>query len=147
MMSEGIRVLVIEKKHLEDLRLEAKSVWPIEACALLIGRSEAGLNLVQKVKIVRNVDASPVTFRIDPVVLCQAYTAAESRDEKIVGIFHSHPAPSTPSSIDRQYMKMNTIPWLILSDDGSLGAYQWINEAIMEVEVKIINYSSDPSTE
>ena len=33
----------------------------------------------------------------------------------VTRIFHSHPAPAKPSTIDIKYMKINPIPWLILS--------------------------------
>jgi proteasome lid subunit RPN8/RPN11 len=138
-MPKGNLVLAIRKQHLERLHRKAKRVWPLEACALLVGCLKGEFSKTSEIRITENIDDSPVTFRIDPIFLYEAYTKAESEGKEIIGIFHSHPAPPTPSSIDIQYMKTYPVIWLIMSmPTGSMKAYQWRDEALREVEMRIL---------
>jgi len=71
--------------------------------------------IVTDVIAVKNSDSSPVSFSIDPDDLIEGYQLSESRNLQVVGIFHSHPAEPFPSSIDKRYMKINPVVWLIYS--------------------------------
>ncbi|MFZ0513975.1 MAG: M67 family metallopeptidase [Candidatus Nitrosopolaris sp.] len=104
--------------ELESLTSLAKNSLPLEACALLLGKINTD-NLdeiiVNDVIPVKNSDSSPVSFSIDPDDLIKGYQLSESRNLQVVGIFHSHPAEPFPSSIDKRYMKINPVVWLIYS--------------------------------
>ena len=108
----------LNEDKLEFLTSLAKKSLPLESCALLLG--EINTNnldeiIVTDVIAVKNSDSSPVSFSIDPDDLIEGYQLSESRNLQVVGIFHSHPAEPFPSSIDKRYMKINPVVWLIYS--------------------------------
>jgi len=107
--------LIIKKDDLEILLKHAKTLYPIEACALLFGYTESEKYKVKKVLPAENILNSPISFKIDPVFLFEAYRKAEEENLELVSIFHSHPAPPFPSSLDLKYMFLNPVPWIILS--------------------------------
>ena len=110
-----IQRLVLNAKHVSDLRKLAIDSHPLESCALLVGKISKDDVTVSDIIIANNADKSQVSFSIEPKELLDAYSKAESMGLEIVAIFHSHPAPAKPSSTDVKYMEINPIPWLILS--------------------------------
>ncbi|MCS7116401.1 MAG: M67 family metallopeptidase [Nitrososphaerota archaeon] len=135
-----IHRLEIDTESFEALKIESDRVWPLEACALLIGRVYGDVAVVYKVSIVENADASQITFSIRPEDLLRAYLDAEREGLDVIGVFHSHPAPPQPSVRDLEFMKINPIVWLIISKpSGDYGAFQWIEGSIERVEVNLVN--------
>jgi proteasome lid subunit RPN8/RPN11 len=66
---------------------------PDEACGLLAGPFGPGgepTGLVTAVYPTRNVDASAVTYTVDPKQMLHAMRDAEARGDEIVGVWHSH---------------------------------------------------------
>ncbi|HUI48367.1 MAG TPA: M67 family metallopeptidase [Acidimicrobiia bacterium] len=66
---------------------------PDESCGLLLGPLSAGgqsTGLVSEARPCRNVDASAVTYTVDPRDMLAAMRAAEARGDEIVGVWHSH---------------------------------------------------------
>jgi proteasome lid subunit RPN8/RPN11 len=112
---------------------------PIEACALLFGKFSHDEAIVKKVEFAPNKLQSPVKFQIDPEKVAATFTRAEKEDLEFIGIFHSHPAPAEPSSIDLEGMKLwGDALWLILSlTDGELAAYQLIVDSVEEMPLQI----------
>jgi proteasome lid subunit RPN8/RPN11 len=80
-----------------------------------------------------------VRFEVDPGKVAAAITEAETEGLDFVGLFHSHPAPATPSSIDLKYMKLwGDILWLILSSiDDKLAAYQLNEGMVKEATIRL----------
>ncbi len=110
-----IQRLVLNAKHVSELRKLAADSLPLESCALLAGKISNDDVMVSEIIIANNADKSQVSFSIEPKELLDAYSKAESMGLEIVAIFHSHPAPAKPSSTDVKYMEINPVPWLILS--------------------------------
>jgi proteasome lid subunit RPN8/RPN11 len=114
-MVSGIR---LNEDKLDFLTSLAKQSLPLESCALLLG--EINTNNLEEIVVsdviaVKNSDSSPISFSIDPDDLIAGYQISESRNLQVVGIFHSHPAEAFPSSIDKIYMKINPVVWVIYS--------------------------------
>lgn len=134
---EDIR-LKIQRKSLDKLILEAGKTKPIEACALLLGKFENKIVYVCDVIPVCNIEKSTTRFLIDSETLYSILQKAEIEGMELVGIFHSHPAPAIPSSLDLKFMELWPIVWLILSTfNGDLSAYQWHEGRVLEVKVDI----------
>jgi proteasome lid subunit RPN8/RPN11 len=57
----------------------------------------------------------------------------------IVGIFHSHPAEPTPSSIDKKFMEINPVVWVIYSTITDQSRAYIFEEKIREVQMHIAN--------
>ena len=111
--------LRISQAHLNNLANIATSCLPNESCAMLAGQVkdfEKGKEVrVFDIVTARNADHSIVSFSIDQMELIEIYEKTEARGLQIVGIFHSHPSKPTPSSTDKEFMRINPVVWLIYS--------------------------------
>ena len=132
-------ILRLQRLHVNLLNKEAEKVQPIEACALLFGKLSHDEAVVKKVEFFQNKLQSPVKFHIDPEKVAAAFTEAVKEDLEFIGVFHSHPAPAEPSSIDLEGMKLwGDAFWLILSlTDGELAAYQLMDYSVEEATLQI----------
>jgi len=137
-MSMRTTSILLKPAHVQTLKRAAYSALPNEGCALLLGRYEDDTAIVEEVKIVTNIDRSPVSFRIDPNELLNAYLQAEREGREIVGIYHSHPAPPRPSGLDLEYMKINTCVWIIYSTiSQDMAASQYNHGEVTPVTIRI----------
>jgi proteasome lid subunit RPN8/RPN11 len=108
--------ICLKEAKLEFLTYLAKKSLPLECCALLLGKKNTEDEVsISDVISVKNSDSSPISFSVDPDDLINGYHFSESRNMHVVGIFHSHPAEPFPSSIDKSYMEINPVVWLIYS--------------------------------
>ncbi|MGD2066019.1 MAG: M67 family metallopeptidase [Candidatus Bathyarchaeota archaeon] len=121
------------------MKQETEKVQPIEACAMLFGKLSHDEAVVKKIEFAPNKLQSPVRFEIDPEKVAAAFTQAEKEELEFIGLFHSHPAPAAPSSIDLEGMKLwGDALWLILSlTDGELAAYQLVDDSVEEATLQI----------
>jgi proteasome lid subunit RPN8/RPN11 len=125
--------------YIKLLRQETEKVYPVEACALLFGKVSQSEAEVTKVLITKNKLISTTRFEVDPARVATAVIEAEKEGYEFIGLFHSHPAPASPSSVDLKYMRLwCDIVWLILSSTtGKLAAYQLIDGSLKEVTIRI----------
>ena len=132
-------ILQLQHRHVDLLKQETKKTYPIEACAMLFGKLSINEALVEKIEVAPNKLRSTVRFEIDPMRAVAAFNEAEGEGLEFIGLFHSHPAPAEPSSIDLKFMKLwGDSLWLILSStEGRFAAYQIKDDEIMEVTIRI----------
>jgi proteasome lid subunit RPN8/RPN11 len=132
-------ILQLQHRHIDLLKQEARNVHPIEACAMLFGKLSNNEASVEKVEVAQNKLQSTVRFEIDPMKVVAAFNEADEEGLKFIGLFHSHPAPAAPSSIDIKFMKLwGDALWLILSStEDKLAAYQIKDNEITEATIII----------
>jgi len=120
------------------LRDEASRVQPLEACALLFGRTNEKEAIVERIVTAPNALRSTIRFEIDPKTFYDAFIQAQEDGLDFLGLFHSHPAPAYPSSLDQEFMRLwGDAFWLILSTlDNSLAAFRMSNRRVQRVTVK-----------
>lgn len=86
----------------ESIVAHAQETYPNECCGLLAGRG----GVVTRVYRMTNADQSPVTFRVDPRDLIQAFQEMDDRGLDLIGIYHSHThSPAYPSPTDVDYSR------------------------------------------
>ncbi|MCJ7613383.1 M67 family metallopeptidase [Candidatus Bathyarchaeota archaeon] len=121
------------------MKQETEKIHPVEACAMLFGTYSQNKATLHKVEVAPNRLQSTVKFEIDPVTVVAAFTKAEEEGLDFIGLFHSHPAPATPSPIDLKFMRLwGDVLWLILSStDGNLAAYQLEDGTVKEATIRI----------
>ena len=107
--------LVIKQDDIHRLLEHAESQIPLESVALLFGVVNGSQVKVSTLELVENTAKSKTAFMVDPVRQYHLLIASEERDEELVCVFHSHPAPPVPSSTDVRNMKLNPVVWLIAS--------------------------------
>lgn len=133
-------ILWIESQHVDLLKKEAQKVDPIEACALLFGEILEEEVFVRKVVVTNNKLHSRKRFEISAKTVVNSMAAAEREGLEFVGLFHSHPAPATPSEIDIGFMRLwGDAVWLILSlTSGELEAYQMKDGKVRKITISVI---------
>jgi len=111
-----------------------------EICGFLLGRLEGECFRVHELYKAKNVSpAKKTSFDVDPRDVYEAHAFAEERGLDVVGIYHSHPGPPSPSSADLKGMEEWPIAWLIISSiDGSVAAYITKQGSIEELEIELI---------
>jgi len=131
--------LKLNTQHLRLLRVKARRVRPIEACALLFGKLTDKEVTVTRVAVMPNILQYTVRFEIDPQAFFRAFTQAQAEGMEFVGFFHSHPAPANPSAVDLRYMRLwSDAVWLILSQtDGGLAAFRMKAGRVEELTIKV----------
>lgn len=99
----------IDKKILSEYSENQK---PNESCAILFGKEDKVLDLF----LTENIEKSPVNFTISNKELIEGYKIAEEKEMEVIGIFHSHPnSDAYPSNIDKKFMQINPVAWIIYS--------------------------------
>lgn len=132
-------ILQLQPHHVDSLKEETNRVQPVEACGMLFGSLSKNKAVVTRIVFTVNKLKSSVKFEIDPVDAVVAFADAEKTGLEFIGLFHSHPAPAEPSSLDLKGMKLwGDALWLIYSSvDGSLAAYQLVDGDLEQVTISI----------
>ena len=132
-------ILQLQHHHISLLKQETKRVHPIEACAMLFGKLLQNKAVVETIEIAQNRLRSTTRFEVNPEKVAAAITETENKGLEFIGLFHSHPAPASPSSIDQKFMKLwGDALWLILSStDGNLAAYHLVDDKVKEVTIQL----------
>ncbi|HUT82563.1 MAG TPA: M67 family metallopeptidase, partial [Candidatus Bathyarchaeia archaeon] len=125
--------IILPNVILSKLVTHANNSKPYESVALIAGKIQGSIAFAEKAYTPRNIEQSTVSFSVEPLELLEIYTDIENEKLELVAIFHTHPAPPTPSGTDLYYMEVNTCIWLIsntaepekphgflLLEDGSL---------------------------
>ena len=131
--------LRLRHNHIELLKKEARRVYPIEACGILFGQMNLAKAVVEKVVLAPNILHSGARFEINPETVVKAILESEKKGLHFVGLFHSHPAPATPSPIDVKSMKLwGDAIWLILSStEDKIAAFQMKDGTLEEVTLEV----------
>ena len=117
---------------------------PDEACGLLAGPIDAAFEPTGAVEAVypcTNADASSRTYTVDSRDLIRAKNDAESRDQELIGVWHSHThSDAYPSDTDvRQAFEPHWLYVLVSlkHEEPSMRAYRIKDGQITEVGVEI----------
>lgn len=133
------KILQLTSEQVRILRKEARDKYPVEACALLFGRFAKEKVVVTKIVIAPNTLQSTTRFQIDPQLVFDSFEQAEQEGLRFIGLFHSHPAPHSPSAEDIRYMKLwGDAIWLIISlTDDSIAAFHMVNVKVQRIRIII----------
>jgi len=107
--------MIIKQVHISFLNQLVRDNDPFESCAILIGKRQRDVFIIEEIVPVQNKDSSEIRFTIENDRLYEIYKMADEKKLSVIGIFHSHPSDPYPSSTDKFYMKVNPVPWIIKS--------------------------------
>ena len=86
--------------------------FPNEACGLLAGKEGRPIRFFA----MKNVDASPVTYRLDPKEQLHVFDEMDEQGWDLVGIFHTHThSEAYPSDTDRKQAFYPEASYLVMS--------------------------------
>jgi proteasome lid subunit RPN8/RPN11 len=130
--------LEIDRQLVEELVREAL-VSEGEICGFLLGSVEGERFRAHELYKAKNVSSTKdISFDVDPRSVYEAHAYAEKKGLDVVGIYHSHPGPPSPSTTDLKFMKEWPVAWLIISSiDGSMAAYIVKQSSIEELEIQL----------
>jgi proteasome lid subunit RPN8/RPN11 len=135
-----VKRLKLKRSAYEAMLNHVKRSIPKEACAVLLGKIVEETAIVEEVEFTRNVSRSEYKFSIEPEELYGILVKGEAKGLEMVGILHSHPITSHPSSADCVYMKLNPVVWVIFAiasfEIMGVSAYQYANDSLIEVELE-----------
>jgi proteasome lid subunit RPN8/RPN11 len=86
--------------------------FPNEACGLLAGKEERPVRFFA----MTNLDASPVTYRLDPKEQLRVFDEMDEQGWDLLGIFHTHThSEAYPSETDRRQAFYPEASYLVMS--------------------------------
>lgn len=132
-------VLVLNKKHREEIINHSREVYPVEACGMLVGFREQEKRVISEVRKARNILDSSSSYEVDPEVELQVFIDAEKKSLEVVGVYHSHPHwAATPSSVDANLAFFKDASYVIYSvSDASMNSYVWNGRYFDPEEIEI----------
>jgi len=131
-------VIELDAVFFDEIVQQAKGEFPNEACGLLAAKEGVPV----RVYPMRNADASPVTYRLDPKEQLQVFNDIDDQGLELWGIYHSHThSEAYPSETDRRQAFYPEARYLILSledrDNPVMRGYRIIEGDVREEEVRI----------
>ena len=122
-----------DKKILTE---HAENEKPNESCAILFGKD----SIVSEMFLTKNIEESPVNFRISAEQLIEGYDMAKEKKVEIIGIFHSHPnSDAYPSNTDKKFMQNNPVVWIIYSGINHDFKAYLLESDIIEIPIEFLN--------
>ena len=112
--------------------------FPNEACGLLAGRD----GVPARFYAMRNLDASPVSYRLDPKEQLQVFDEMDEQGWDLLGIFHTHThSEAYPSETDTKLAFYPDSLYLVMSladrERPVLRAFTILDAEIAEQELTI----------
>ncbi len=131
-------MIELDAVFFDEIVQQAKGEFPNEACGLLAAKEGVPV----RVYPMRNADASPVTYRLDPKEQLQVFNDIDDQGLELWGIYHSHThSEAYPSETDRRQAFYPEARYLILSledrDNPVMRGYRIIEGDVREEEVRI----------
>ena len=112
--------------------------FPNEACGLLAGKE----GIATRFYAMKNLDASPVSYRLDPKEQLQVFDAMDEEGWDLLGIFHTHThSEAYPSETDTKLAFYPDAAYLVMSlsdrDHPELRGFRIVEGRIAEEELTI----------
>jgi proteasome lid subunit RPN8/RPN11 len=105
-------VIQLERRFFEEIVAHCQGEYPNEACGLVAAKEGIPVRVI----VMRNADASPATYRLDPEEQFEAFETLDAEGLELFGIFHSHThSEAYPSPTDRRQAFYPEARYLILS--------------------------------
>ncbi|HZP90698.1 MAG TPA: M67 family metallopeptidase [Actinomycetota bacterium] len=112
--------------------------FPNECCGLIAGKDGAPVKLFA----MRNLDASPVSYRLDPREQLRVFDEMDGEGQELFGIYHSHThSEAYPSETDRRLAFYPDAYYLVLSlsdrEHPVLRAFRIVDGEVTEEELNV----------
>ena len=105
-------MLRISRALSDEVIAHGQREYPKEACGLLAGKG----GVVEQVYPMRNVEDSPIGYSMDPKEQLLIEKQMRSRNQRLIGIYHSHTAsPAYPSSVDVSLAISPDVSYVLIS--------------------------------
>jgi len=131
-------VCVMTRRHYDDIVAHARSEFPNECCGLLSGKDLT----VADVHRMKNVEASPVLYVMDPREQLRVFDDIDRQGADLVAIYHSHTRSAPyPSATDVRMAFYPESLYVIVSLQDSqrptIAAFRIVDGQIRETRMEI----------
>ena len=131
-------MIELESAFYREIVEQALKELPNEACGLIAAKEGKPARVYR----MRNADASPVTYRLEPKEQLQVFNDIDEQGLELWAIYHSHThSEAYPSETDRRQAFYPEARYLILSlenrDDPVLRGFRIVSGEVTEEEVSI----------
>jgi proteasome lid subunit RPN8/RPN11 len=150
-------IIILSQKIMDELKNCVNIASPNEACGLIFGdikeiQVDEGFQyhyIARKFECFDSDQKSPVSFLIENIERLNEVwqNAAQKYNLRLISIFHSHPAGSSPSGVDHNNMEYldncgnrafkNQIWTIMDAQNFNLNGYIYYHEEISEIAVDI----------
>lgn len=129
----------LERKFYEQMVEQGLAEFPNECCGLIAGSQGEAVKVFPMV----NADASPVTYRLEPLQQLKVQDEMDEAGWDLMAIYHSHThSEAYPSETDRKQAFYPDSYYLVLSlsdrQSPVLRAFHIIDGEISEEELEIV---------
>jgi [CysO sulfur-carrier protein]-S-L-cysteine hydrolase len=131
-------VIQFDDSFFDEIVAHCQGEYPNEACGLLAGKEGIPVRVIP----MRNADASPATYRLDPEEQYRVFEELDTDGLDVFGIFHSHThSEAYPSPTDRRQAFYPEAHYLILSlqdrSKPALRGFRILDGEVTEEDVMI----------
>lgn len=131
-------MLSLERTHYDEIVEHGLRDYPNEACGLIAGKE----GIPVKVFAMRNADASPVTYRLDPKDQLRVFEEMDEEGWDLLAIYHTHThSEAYPSETDRRQAFYPEASYVVVSladrDAPVLRSFRVEDDEVTEEDVRI----------
>jgi proteasome lid subunit RPN8/RPN11 len=131
-------VIQLERRFFDEIVAHCQGEYPNEACGLVAGKEGIPVRVIP----MRNADASPGTYRLEPTEQLRVFEEIEDEGQEMFAIFHSHThSEAYPSPTDRRQAFYPEARYLILSlqdrSGPALRGFRILDGEVTEEDVMI----------
>ena len=132
-------MLILTKRVYEEMVVHCQREYPKEACGILAGRSDEA----DHVYTMTNVDASPISYQMDPKEQLRVMKQMRQAQQEMVAIYHSHTASAAyPSTVDVQLVVYPDASYVLVSladrTRPVVNSYRIVEGAITHEELQVV---------
>lgn len=133
-------MLQMTQPVVSDIIAHARAEHPKEACGIVAGAGGVGSRVFR----MRNVDASPISYTMDPKEQLQVMKQLRAEHLEMLAIYHSHTAtPAYPSPTDVQLATYPDVAYVLVSlkDQAhpDLHSYRIVDGAITPEPLEVVH--------
>ncbi len=130
--------LIISNDLLDKIVSHCKSVYPIEACGILVGKNR----VIESIYEMTNIENSTVSYMMDPEEQFRIMKVIRNDGNDMVAVYHSHPYFSAyPSARDVELAFYSDSAYVIVSlaekDKPEIKAFEIVEGNVSEIKIEV----------
>ena len=131
-------MIVVPQEILDQMVRHSKDELPNESCGYLSGSDSE----VRTCYEMTNLDQSPEHFSFDPKEQFSVMKQAREKDERLVGVYHSH--PETPARLSQEDLRLLNDPNMVyfivslMGEEADVKAFMIKKESEEDIHIKQI---------
>lgn len=131
-------MLTIPRALYDEMIAHCQQEYPKEACGILGGKD----GVVTQVYAMANLDASPISYQMDPKEQLRAIKQMRQASQDMLAIYHSHTASAAyPSPVDVSLAVYPDVSYVLVSlkdqRHPEMNSYRIVDRAISREDLRV----------